>query len=69
MAECTFYPSTSRKTGPIKSDPNDFYNRNIEWKKKVETEDVEKHNEPVRTTTVKSWDRNKVLTLIDVERE
>ena len=52
MAECTFYPSTSRKNAPVKVDPNDFYNRNMEWNKKIENEDIEKQNEMVRTMTV-----------------
>ena len=52
MAECTFYPSTSRKTGPVKFDADDFYQRNMEWKKKIETEDAEKQLGVTRQLTV-----------------
>jgi len=55
MEECTFYPQgLSKKSETTKFDANEFYQRNIEWKQKVEAEDSKKQDDQLKLVTVKT---------------
>ncbi len=53
MEQCTFHPSNlTRKSEASKFDGNEFYQKNLEWKQKVEAEDNQKQDERFKLLTV-----------------
>jgi len=54
MEECTFQPQgLTKKQESTKFDPNEFYQRNLEWKQRIEAEDKNKQDEHLKLVTVR----------------
>lgn len=64
MEECTFQPQgLSKKSEPTKFDANEFYQRNLEWKQRIEAEDSKKQDEQLKLVTVNSLLLHEIIVL------